>query len=578
MSPLSLKDVPWGPAGSWLTLTARTDSGKQRLMLNTCRTQPFPVTGKQSPRNFFEIALYRGTSEVPYTWEWTPSLLTLKAVKGKGVARLAFADLETIVFETEGLSLSFLPTKSFPLHQTINEKSGKIFDYRGRSTHTFIAQGSTKLSLKATKTVCGEIGPYKDIPVSALFIAKDGVNGAIRITADEESLPANIPTVAQALQQREAEWRAWQKTMPKVTAKHQDAAEAAWYILWSTQVAPLGRITRQAIYMSKNWMNQIWSWDNYFNALSVAHAHPELAMDQLRIMADHQSPAGAFPDSINDLSAQYSFVKPPIGGWAFMRLARIVGKTRAKAYAKELIEPLTRQTEWWFTQRDTNGNGLCEYLHGNDSGWDNATLFDQGYPTQGADLQAHLTLQMEGLAQMNELLGKKESAEHWHQLAAQQLDRTLQLWKKNYFVSPLNNRSSSVDTKCLLSRIPVLLGHRLPKPILAQLVKDLSQGGPFMTKWGLATQAPKSKLYNAHGYWRGPIWAPSTHLIFDGLLDAGETTLAKEVATRFCDLCAQDGQMWENYDAITGQGLCCPGYSWTSASFLVMAEWLGRNA
>jgi glycogen debranching enzyme len=109
-------------------------------------------------------------------------------------------------------------------------------------------------------------------------------------------------------------------------------------------------------------------------------------------------------------------------------------------------------------------------------------------------------------------------------------------------------------------------------------VSDLSPSGPFLTSYGLATQAPSSLQYEPDGYWRGPIWAPPTYLVFSGLLDAGETALARTVAEHFCDMCAPQAGMYENYDALTGRGLRDPAYTWTASVFLLLAEWLAQGA
>ena len=49
------------------------------------------------------------------------------------------------------------------------------------------------------------------------------------------------------------------------------------------------------------------------------------------------------------------------------------------------------------------------------------------------------------------------------------------------------------------------------------------------------------------------------------------------IAQRFCDMCIQTNGFWENYNASTGKGLRCPGYTWTAAVFLLLAEWLANE-
>jgi len=115
------------------------------------------------------------------------------------------------------------------------------------------------------------------------------------------------------------------------------------------------------------------------------------------------------------------------------------------------------------------------------------------------------------------------------------------------------------------------VGIRLPNHVLAKLITGLKEEGRFLTKHGFASESPQSPLYQANGYWRGPIWAPSTMIIVDGLAGAGEKELAQEVASKFCDMVTGNG-MAENFDAITGVGLCDPAHTWTCSVFLVLAK------
>jgi glycogen debranching enzyme len=93
----------------------------------------------------------------------------------------------------------------------------------------------------------------------------------------------------------------------------------------------------------------------------------------------------------------------------------------------------------------------------------------------------------------------------------------------------------------------------------------------FFTAYGFATESPASPFYRDNGYWRGPIWAPSTMLMIDGLEKCGEATLAQEAARRFVAMTANSG-FAENFDARTGEGLCDLAYTWTASVALVLAR------
>jgi glycogen debranching enzyme len=115
--------------------------------------------------------------------------------------------------------------------------------------------------------------------------------------------------------------------------------------------------------------------------------------------------------------------------------------------------------------------------------------------------------------------------------------------------------------------MPILLGEDLPGPVLEALVVQLRR---HLTPHGLATEAPDSPSYEPDGYWRGPIWAPVTVLIEDGLRRAGQDDLADELSDRFLALCERSG-FAENFDALTGEGLRDRAYTWTAAAYLILA-------
>ena len=59
--------------------------------------------------------------------------------------------------------------------------------------------------------------------------------------------------------------------------------------------------------------------------------------------------------------------------------------------------------------------------------------------------------------------------------------------------------------------------------------------------------------------------------MYEALKDAGETTLAKEIASKFCQTVKTYG-FAENFDAKTGVGLRDKSFSWTASAFLYFAN------
>jgi len=343
-------------------------------------------------------------------------------------------------------------------------------------------------------------------------------------------------------------------------------AGLAAYVLWSATVEPSGFVTRESVLMSKHWMDKVWSWDHCFNALALAEGLPALALDQFLAPFDHQDEAGALPDSITHSEVLHNFVKPPIHGWALRRLREASGLALDNDQRVEIHDRLARWTRFWLDRRRRPGHELPYYQHGNDSGWDNATTFDVDRVVEAPDLAAFLVLQLEVLAELAAEIDRP--AETWKAQRDRLLERLVEeLWTGSEFIArgALSGRPSTASS--LLNLLPLVLGERLPEEI-RQALADRVRG--HLTEHGLATEPVESPHYSSDGYWRGPIWAPSTALIEDGLRRSGFPELADTVSDRFRRLCETSG-FAENFDAETGAGLRDKAYTWTAAVYLTLA-------
>lgn len=361
----------------------------------------------------------------------------------------------------------------------------------------------------------------------------------------------------------------FKKLMPAIPGEYDKLAEVAAYVNWESMVAPCGFLKREAMLMSKNWMRNVWSWDHCFNALALSYHDPKLAWDQFVIMFDYQTANGCIPDSINDSKVIHNYCKPPIHGWILRKMMRNMQITKEQlecAYDK-----LCKWTNWWLNCRDNNHDGLCEYNHGNDSGWDNSTVFSKMPPVTSPDLAAFLVLQMDGLSEIARKIGKDKEATVWKEKAEEMLDRMLTVLYQDGVPTALHGLDNKpVYSDSLLLYVPIILGEKLPEEIRQNYIRVL-KGDKFVTAHGFATESPSSEYYESDGYWRGPIWAPSTFIILDGLYSCGEADFVKEMVRKYCDMMCKSGCA-ENFDAITGEGLRDRAYTWTASVMFVLAH------
>ena len=178
---------------------------------------------------------------------------------------------------------------------------------------------------------------------------------------------------------------------------------------------------------------------------------------------------------------------------------------------------------------------------------------------------------MKALARIATAMGKATEAATWDRSATELLNRLYQhSWVDGRFVAKFSgSHDYDPSPTSLLTLMPLVLGEHLDEEKLSRLVKMLEDD--FLTENGLATESPKSPLYQNDGYWRGPIWAPSTYLIVDGLRRAGRTELADKIARSFCTMAQHKAEgHYENFDALTGVGLRAPGYTWTASVYMLL--------
>lgn len=397
----------------------------------------------------------------------------------------------------------------------------------------------------------------------------------IELTAFESTVappPAARPSFDALVAEAQAEFDAWLAAVPSVPAEFAQARALAAYVQWASLVEPQGRLRREAMFMSKNWMLNVWTWDHCFNAIGLLPHQPALAWDQWQIAFDYQNPFGALPDCFNDYDIVWNFTKPPIHGWALRQMLRR-GFQPSQDQIQTAIAQLERWTDWWLRFRDDDADGIPQYNHGNDSGWDNATIFSHGTPVEGPDLAAFLIVQMDVLAELHHQFGNSERAAQWQTRAAELFERLLRHSVHNgRFVAPRSgDHATANDGDSLVQFIPLLLGKKLPPDLIENSLRLLTEPGKFLTPHGLATESLRSPLYADDSYWRGPIWAPPIALLTDALRSCDRAELAADIARRFCRTVAQSGCA-ENFNARTGAGLRDQAYTWTASVFLALAS------
>ena len=475
----------------------------------------------------------------------------------------------TIRMKTQNLSVSFEAVKE--RYDTFYMLTNQVYEYisykKDQRYHFVPLSGSLEI-----ENPWNEVGNTKvelflaeSAEVQELLILNDKV--VPRINND------NLSSFEEVKEGIEKEYSQWQEALLIEGKNLSHSDEMASYLLWSCQVHEEKMLTRPSLYMSKNWMQNIWSWDNCFSALGIAKVDPELAYNQFLIFVDHQDESGAYPDFINDVYASFSCVKPPIHAWAYQRLMEQSVYFQDAKKLQVIYDSISRSTNYWLNHRKHPETELYYYSHGNDSGWDNASIFKAGMPVSSPDLVAYLACQCAYLSEWANQLGNLEESRIWKEkkqgLMDQLMTRYYNYDRQQFVALEAKTGKELPYYDSLILYMPLVLGNELPVFVKDRLVEQLIQ--KFEGEYGLSTESMASKYYRQSGYWLGPIWAPVSYLLISSLRKASEEKFARRLADKFCRM-TELGGMAENFDPVTAKGNDDLAFTWTSSVYLMLNQ------
>lgn len=221
----------------------------------------------------------------------------------------------------------------------------------------------------------------------------------------------------------------WQSIANKLSNQHSEQAKKLAIKALETLVgnwrSPAGEIKHNGITPSvtARWFNGVWAWDSWKHAYALAEVMPELAKDNVRAMFDYQithkdtlraQDAGMVIDAVfyNYSKARGGDggnwnernTKPPLASWVVWQ---IVSKSSDEAFLAEMYPKLKAYHEWWYLNRDHNGNGLIEY----------GGTVDDTHTTKEGEMR----FSVQATAQLAVLASCKKGKDNWYLCSGNQL-------------------------------------------------------------------------------------------------------------------------------------------------------------
>lgn len=574
MKPFDVRAIPFSRGGSWLVFSwIKANDGFRKLPEGLY----FRTVRDRGPyQQLFRIEIpEKQSEEIAATATAGSMRLFLNSAAKNNYIEVCFPDIHSARFvgHRASMTLSSIPGSELSYAIPRGENSW-IVNMLGAGLRFMLTL------LRGTMSVDAPWQPQGSAPMQFNIVPDE--SGQFDFVIQEYLQYAEArrdrPSFREEARQAEAEFESFSSrfddyarsdSSPKEnpSATSLETEELARYVLWSAIVHPEGEIKRPTIFATKDRLTGVWSWDHCFTALALCRADPSFAWDQMMTILEHQDVFGALPDAVFDRRVVYNFVKPPVHGWAIGRMLK--SGSLSHENKEEAYDHLVRWTEFWFKYRDYDGDGIPQYDHGNDSGWDNASPFATRPPLEAPDLATYLVIQMETIAALAEELGKPDAAQKWHRRAGHFLSLAQRHLHHDVGMDFIvSGTHTSITHASLLPYVQLLLGPKLSDSSRRALLQSL-QNEKFITEWGIATESPLSRNYQSDGYWRGPIWAPSTLIMIDALKNAVSPDLSRSLAAKYLSLVETQG-FAENFDALTGKALRDSGFAWTAAVYLIL--------
>ncbi|MBQ8496609.1 MAG: hypothetical protein IJ489_04030 [Clostridia bacterium] len=318
----------------------------------------------------------------------------------------------------------------------------------------------------------------------------------------------------------------------------------------------------------------IWNWDSAFHAVGLSRWDTELAKESILGFIQFQRENGLFPDVIcTDGRIISGFSKPPVLAWATTLIYERDGQ---KDFLAKTYPVFVKNVKYWEENRadrglyhyDADDKDSDDYLlHVKyESGWDNSVRWDKGITEYYAiDLNCFMVMFYRALALMADVLGHCEEKKSWEEKECALISRINEvMWdEKHRYYADANRLTGEVsDVLSPASFMPLYIG--IASDERADAMRIIAEE---RFKGKMPTVTFDHPAYS-NDYWRGPTWLNVAYFAAKGLKNY-DFSVADTIRESILDMCFADKDgIFENYDSVTGKGLYCNHFSWSSVFIL----------
>ena len=520
----------------FLTVDNEAPENGNRIYLGVTRDDPKGVR-----YNLISFApTYKG-EKIDFTYSASPWLLTIKTEFGS--IEMCYDSIpETLQMRSDdGLGVSFFISFS-PHEMFVDRLDGSL------------EVGFTSMGQFLFDTVSGSqshdnrwIGPrMQAAPTTIRWEPENGRLLGYVCWSNEYVDRKQLNGFEECVAENRKDYEYWLSQLPPFPKEYETVRQIGAYVFWICHQRPLLVLKEPIMYMMRNGVvTRGTTWQQSDHAMACWR-NQQFVFDIVHSFFSMQDEYGMLPDCANDRDVAFTATKPPFQGFALTWFLDHFGEENVdKEQCARIYEPFCRWVDWWQTFRDEDRDGLMCYMHGDECGLDDASIFAEGVPVVSPDLQAYLALCMEVCGRLARIMGHPDEAEEHFARSRELIDRMVRtLWNGDQFVCILEQSGRVLCSRSICNYIPIILGRRLPRSIIEKMTRDLMNPDKFYTDHGFRSESLDSPLYDPSSpgpFALGMCMAVSQLLMTVGLYEAGEKDAALQNAKNWCELSLQRG-------------------------------------
>ena len=309
--------------------------------------------------------------------------------------------------------------------------------------------------------------------------------------------------------------------------------------------------------------NEFYDWDLYFENLYLSYYGVwPYCFTNLKEFLNREQPDGYVNRSLIKQRDRQDF-KPFLA-----QLVVLGAKQNHDDYEwlrGNYYDRLVKYIDKWFSF-DADHNGLPVWnsadAAGTDNQWSRGGALSS-FQTEGVDLASYLIRELRAMAVIATHLNLKADSigfTHHADQVVKLINTTLWDEKQGMYFDRNEKTGERIYVKSATNFMPLFAGAATPKHAKRMIHEHLLNPEEFWLSFPVASYAKTEPDYYQGSHhecnWRGPSWAPTNYMIFQGLRTYGYKAEAHELATRLFNMALlKNPVLREYYNAETGEGL-----------------------